>query len=1414
MHARHRPDLYYSRPQRRHRLSSALAAALACATALPAAAQSVWVGTDSESWVNGLNWNPVGPPGPNDDVEIDTLDPNPTVLDGAAVAVEDLTIGRLAEGRLTIQGGGALASQVGVIAFHRGSFGRVDVIGPGSAWNNAQALHVGHGGHGALRIENGGSVTSATGSVGTGVVSGGDWSVSGHGEVDILGPGSAWTVAGNLFIGSVGSGSVAIGSGGTLNSQAATIGLHASSSGSVLVTGAGSSWNYAGTLRIGDSGEGSLTIADGSQAINGGAGNGLIAAEAGSTGAVAVTGAGSLWEVGGALYTGLAGSGALRIEDGATVNSGFAGIGDAQGSEGSVTVTGGSVWAGSANFVVGGGGSGTLDIADGSMVTGASFGFIGGAGGGTGTVSVSGGSGLAFTGELRVGHVGTGALHVNGGSVVNNTNAWIGNLEGSEGSATVSGLFSLWNNAGNLVVGNEGAGTLDITHRGTVINSLAMIGASVTGAGAVVVDGAGSSWNIGSNLFVGDAGSGSLVVSDGGHVDNAQGHVGLFAGSEGSVLVTGAGSTWNNASSIRVAQTGTGTVRVEDGGSLTSTGGELAIQAGALGGVTVHGTGSTWLNSADLFVGWNGTSTLAIEAGGAVANSSAQVGAQAGSQGAVTVDGAGSTWGTAGLLTIGEHGSGSMAVAGGGLVTSGSGMIGRSPDAEGNVWLQGAGTHWSIGASLTVGSEGEGTLVIAEGATLLQIGGNGIVGEFNGGSGEVLVTGTDSRWDTNAGLVVGDVGSGMLIIEEAGTVTNDAFAWVGSQVGSQGTVIVRGAGSLWNPDSSITLGRIGAGSLTVAGDGAVATGDALFLAELAGASGTLNFGAGAGEQAAAPGTLQAWAILFGDGEATLNFNHTHSDYGFTTAVASAGLGDHAIAHLAGTTILGGDSAGFSGTTTVSGGTLLVEGILGGTLLVEGNGTLAGTGTVGTTTVAAGGTLAPGASIGALAVDGDVTFLPGAVFEVELDLAGNSDLLAVAGAATLDGGAVATLPLDGIAINTPYTILTAGGGVTGAFDSMTLDSPSAFLSPTLAYQPNAVLLELVQGASFASVALTPNQAAAGAGADSLGIGHPVWDAVVVLGEDDAREAFDALSGEIHASTLGALLDESRYIRDATNARLQSAADTDARGFWVRGLGASDRIDGDGNADRVERSVGGVFLGGDVPVGEGWRLGAALGHHRSSLDVDGRRSSADVDSTHLGAYAGRHWGPSALRLGAAWTRHDIDTERRADFNGYSEQLRSGYDASTLQLHGEYGYALDRGNLAWEPFAGLAWVQVDGDDFSEGAGPAALAGGGGKHDATYATVGVRLAASLDDTPASLRAMLGWQHAWGDTTPRVRSAFAGGDAFIVAAAPVAGNAALVDVGVDFALGNSARLGVWYGGRFGSDVRENAAHVVFATTF
>jgi autotransporter-associated beta strand protein len=125
----------------------------------------------------------------------------------------------------------------------------------------------------------------------------------------------------------------------------------------------------------------------------------------------------------------------------------------------------------------------------------------------------------------------------------------------------------------------------------------------------------------------------------------------------------------------------------------------------------------------------------------------------------------------------------------------------------------------------------------------------------------------------------------------------------------------------------------------------------------------------------------------------------------------------------------------TGNTTVSDGTLVVNGSLAeSAVTLETGGTLGGGGTIGD--LFASGTVAPGNSIGTLST-GDVLFRTGSTYHVEINANGTSDLLKVAGTATIQAGATVEVdPQPGsYGRKISYRIIQTTGGVDGSFDTV-------------------------------------------------------------------------------------------------------------------------------------------------------------------------------------------------------------------------------------------------------------------------------------------------------------------------------------------------------------------------------------------
>ena len=944
----------------------------------------------------------------------------------------------------------------------------------------------------------------------------------------------------------------------------------------------------------------------------------------------------------------------------------------------------------------------------------------------------------------------------------------------------------------------DNAGTATIAAPGAVSNE-AEIGLTVGNSGAVAVSGAGT-WTNGSIIHIGNAGTGALTVDAGATVNSFSTRLGQAATGIGTLTVDGTGATLANTGDLIAGVFGHGTVDILDGGSASGGIAYLGLVAGSTGIVNIDGTGSSWTGVNFIYVGEEGDGTLNITDGGTAGNSSGFIAFGPGGTGAATVDGAGSLWTNNGDLHVGRSGTGTLDVTAGGVVTSTGGSIGTFAAGAGTATVAGAGSAWTLGGNLAVGQAGSGTLTVADGATVA----------VDGGAGTVTVAGAGGSTGTlNIGAASGAAAAA------AGTL--DAAS----------IVFGTGTGELVFNHTGLGLafgtGISGAGAVTVENGVTVLTASAGHTGGTTISGGTLQAGNG--------GTTGALSgDLLNNGIFAIDRSNDQTYSGVMT-----GNGD--FNHLGtGTTTFTGNSIAFAGATSVDAGTLIVNGQLGGALSV-GNARLGGSGTVGQTVLGNGATIAPGNSIGTLSVVGNLDFAAGATYEVEVDDGGNTpgvnnDRIHATGIATIDSAAMVTVrPENGTddgstyTPGTVYTILTADGGVAGTFGGVT-DS-FAFLDAALSYDALNVYLTLLSSAAFQDAARTPNQFNTAGAADALGAGNPLYDAIVPMTEADARAAFDALSGEVHATARLNAFHVMRQIREAVLMRLRSALPGKASGaatasaiaplgigVWAHVFGAWGSADSDGNHAAVDRDGAGFIAGIDREFGAASRAGIALGYSRSGFDVDARMSSGDSENFHIAGYAGTKRGALALKGVVAWSHGAVETGRTATVGGLTNRLTADYDASLFEAAIEAGLDLDAGPVMLTPFAGLAVIHAETDGFTETGGAAALTVAGASDTVGVSTLGLR--ARREAGHLGLSGSLAWRHAFGDIDTASRMAFASAPAttFAVRGVPIARNALALEAAIDARLDAQTTLTFGYTGELASDARDHGLRAELRIAF
>jgi autotransporter-associated beta strand protein len=514
-----------------------------------------------------------------------------------------------------------------------------------------------------------------------------------------------------------------------------------------------------------------------------------------------------------------------------------------------------------------------------------------------------------------------------------------------------------------------------------------------------------------------------------------------------------------------------------------------------------------------------------------------------------------------------------------------------------------------------------------------------------------------------------------------------------------------------------------------------------------------------------------------------------------------------------------NSSSYQGTTNINQGTLVMDGQLGGQLHVGGSGTLKGVGVVEDLTVF--GTIAPGHPLGALTVNGTYIQQPGSIYQVDLNSAGNSDLINIQGSATINGGTVQLLPgPPPYTSGTRYTILQALGGVTGTYSGLTTPNlPYLFFD--LSYDANHVYLDVFRsGIDFSALAITPNQIATANAIETIRPTNPLYVAVSNLDSPElARAAFDLLSGEIHASILGSVVEENRYLRDAVFQHLFDANPKNNDGFWLRGNKAKTTRDTDHNAANLDGNSGGFFIGVDKKVTADVKIGSVAGYGSRQDKVALRLSQARLNQFDFALYS--EYAPKRfyLRYGYGRFWYSASTRRSVELPKLSNYLTSEYALYSNQFFSELELRSIFKKVPINPIAQAVYVEAGNNAFTESGGLSELHGVGNRMKTPLTTLGFRSKARLftsDVFQVKANGLFGWQHAYSGVIPGSTMAFATSANFLIAGTPIATDSALAFLGLELMnpKHQSVKMNLFYQGLYASNVINNGVLVGLNCSF
>jgi len=605
----------------------------------------------------------------------------------------------------------------------------------------------------------------------------------------------------------------------------------------------------------------------------------------------------------------------------------------------------------------------------------------------------------------------------------------------------------------------------------------------------------------GTNNVMGSAGLTSTLRVSGGNFRPGGLSIASVAGSTGNLFLGTGAIARTTSGPFYVGTFGTGNFSLQSGATLLSTNGAaIGVNAAAIGAATVTGQDSTWtINSTPLVVGSFGNGTLNIINGGAVTAASLEVGEQLASNGVLTLSGNLSTFSTTGTANIGGNSAALPATSATVNIGTGSTMtLGGTTNLRTNSVVNITGGTLNLNTiNITAGSKvnwSAGTVNFANAPTIttavidsLLAGGRTIgtnrtlsatAGTFTLATPLDLAGGTISvpTFIINANM---DLGAFSTI-----TATNQITIQTGA------TVKIRNFAAV-----ASTTAIVNNGNLLLDGPLASFTGGTTnFLGTI---SGTGRFSGGLNNAAGATIRAQNGDHIIVDTSGRTNAGMIELSNG--TVEYSRSLTNLATGIISGRGVFRGSSATPGGTGLVNQGVMAfsagitdiygdVDNTVTGKVVAAGAstvtffddvvnngdirtvtgsrsvffGSVSGAGTfTGGGVVEFEGDLRPGNSPANVSFGGSLELAMSAGLGIELGgaIKGDQyDSLTIAGAALLSG-TLNTILIDGFlpTAGQSFEILTAAGGVNGAFNTVNLPALAGGLYLNLNYSPTAVTL---------------------------------------------------------------------------------------------------------------------------------------------------------------------------------------------------------------------------------------------------------------------------------------------------------------------------------------------------------------------
>jgi len=429
---------------------------------------------------------------------------------------------------------------------------------------------------------------------------------------------------------------------------------------------------------------------------------------------------------------------------------------------------------------------------------------------------------------------------------------------------------------------------------------------------------------------------------------------------------------------------------------------------------------------------------------------------------------------------------------------------------------------------------------------------------------------------------------------------------------------------------------------------------------------------------------------------TINYNGNNT-IEMAGQISDASMGGSLTKTGIGTLNLSGTNT-YTGITTIQEGTLAINGALKGDILLT-NGKLSGTGSISGNVTANGGIVSPGNSIGTLPIAGNYVQNTPAIYLVQLNQRSGS-LLNIQGTATLNNAPVAVLVEGPLFFNSPYLILQADGGITGAFtqpifDFSGNDVNASLLQGNINYSNDRLVFLSIE-TNLQNGATTSNQKNVAEQLDSIQNPSPCENRLLnaLVREDSAYigYALDQLSGEPYSNlfyiaeinTLHCIQNLYTQLRPLITTNGNCCCNTDTS-IWLETGGGRSFLQKDGNAAGLHMNSYQLCIGTQSYLNDSWILGGAFFYEHDAIhfNVNANGSNKNI----LGAIY------TLFRPSCGYILADLiggysnnSVKRRIDIGEFRTTARGcpKFGQFTFYAEGGIDFRIDR--FLFQPFLGL--------------------------------------------------------------------------------------------------------------------------------